>query len=68
MTGPHPDPERPRRDRPARRGQADGQLLAETESLCPRCLRRIPAARVAYGEDVYLRKACPDHGAWSTVI
>jgi hypothetical protein len=44
------------------------QILAETESVCPQCLARIPAQRVARGDDVYLRKACPEHGPFETVI
>jgi 7,8-dihydro-6-hydroxymethylpterin dimethyltransferase len=43
-------------------------ILSETESVCPECLARIPAQRVARGEDVYLRKSCPEHGAFSAVI
>ena len=33
-----------------------------TESLCPWCLRRIPARRSTEGDEVYLRKTCPEHG------
>jgi uncharacterized radical SAM superfamily Fe-S cluster-containing enzyme len=44
------------------------QVLAETESLCPHCLTRVPATRVARGDDVYLTKTCPEHGAFATVI
>ncbi len=44
------------------------QILAETESVCPQCLVRIPAQRVARGENVYLRKVCPEHGPFETVI
>lgn len=43
-------------------------VLSETESVCPVCLARIPAQRMARGEDVYLRKTCPDHGDFSAVI
>jgi uncharacterized radical SAM superfamily Fe-S cluster-containing enzyme len=43
-------------------------VVGQTESVCPTCLRRLPATRVAVGEDVYLRKTCPDHGDFSTVI
>ena len=43
-------------------------LVGRTESVCPRCLCRLPAARVARGEDVFLRKVCPEHGEVSTVI
>lgn len=44
------------------------QTLSQTESVCPECLRRIPAARVLRGEDVYLEKTCPEHGFFSAVI
>lgn len=44
------------------------RALSATESLCPRCLRRIAAERVAEGDDVYLCKRCPDHGEFKTVI
>jgi hypothetical protein len=47
---------------------ASSRLLSMTESVCPQCLRRIPASRVAVGDDVYLCKECPEHGAFSTVI
>lgn len=43
-------------------------VLAETESLCPDCLRRIPAKRVAQGEHVFLEKVCPEHGSCRTKI
>jgi uncharacterized radical SAM superfamily Fe-S cluster-containing enzyme len=44
------------------------QVLSETESVCPECLARIPATRVAHGDDVYLKKTCLEHGDFSTVI
>jgi uncharacterized radical SAM superfamily Fe-S cluster-containing enzyme len=44
------------------------QILSETESVCPECLARIPATRVARGDDVYLKKTCPEHGDCSAVI
>lgn len=44
------------------------ELLGETESLCPVCLRVIPARRVADGGDVYLEKSCPDHGPHKVLI
>jgi uncharacterized radical SAM superfamily Fe-S cluster-containing enzyme len=43
-------------------------VISETESVCPECLGRIPAQRVARGEDVYLCKTCPEHGHFSAVI
>ncbi len=39
-----------------------------THSLCPVCLARIPAHRVARGQDVFLEKQCPDHGAFGSLI
>jgi len=41
---------------------------ALTESVCPECLARIPAERVVRGGEVYLRKRCPRHGAFETII
>jgi len=41
---------------------------SETESLCPVCLQRIPAAREIVGHEVFLVKSCPEHGDFRTVI
>jgi uncharacterized radical SAM superfamily Fe-S cluster-containing enzyme len=46
----------------------DQRVLSLTESLCPVCLDKIPAARVACGREVYLEKVCPRHGPFRTVI
>jgi hypothetical protein len=43
-------------------------ILAETESLCPICLAKIPAQRFVEGDDVYLEKTCPEHGHFQTLI
>jgi len=43
-------------------------LLGETESLCPVCLRRVAARRVAEDDDVYLEKDCPEHGPHRALI
>ena len=43
-------------------------VLSQTESLCPECLSRIPAFKVAVGKDVYVDKTCPNtanSGWWS---
>ncbi|MEA4907504.1 MAG: radical SAM protein [Anaerolineaceae bacterium] len=53
---------------PVNGSQPRAELLAVTESVCPECLRRLPARRVARGENVYLEKTCPQHGFFSTVI
>jgi uncharacterized radical SAM superfamily Fe-S cluster-containing enzyme len=39
-----------------------------TESLCPVCLRCLPAERVSCGEAVELVKTCPDHGTFRAVV
>jgi 7,8-dihydro-6-hydroxymethylpterin dimethyltransferase len=43
-------------------------VLSTTESLCPMCLQRIDAQRIAEGDAVYLRKSCPEHGEFKTII
>jgi len=45
-----------------------GILLGTTESVCPECLARIEAQRIAENGDVYLVKSCPEHGRFKTVI
>lgn len=42
--------------------------LSPTESVCPVCLDRIPAERVAEGDAVYLEKSCRKHGSFRAVI
>ena len=44
------------------------QMLSRTESLCPRCLSRIPAYYVKDGEMVYLIRHCDDHGGFQTMV
>ena len=43
-------------------------VIGQTYSLCPECLKKIPAERVAFGGDVYLEKECPIHGEFRVVI
>lgn len=47
---------------------ASAQVLSTTESLCPVCLRRIDAERIAEGDAVFLRKSCREHGEFKTII
>ena len=44
------------------------EIISETKSLCPTCLKVIPAVKVAQGRDVYLEKTCPDHGAFRSIL
>lgn len=46
----------------------DQQVLSGTESVCPRCLARVPAVRVARGNNIYLRKTCPEHGDFESLL
>jgi uncharacterized radical SAM superfamily Fe-S cluster-containing enzyme len=47
---------------------AAGAVLKETTSLCPVCLRAVPARVVSEGRTVYQHKACPEHGAFKTYL
>ena len=40
----------------------------ETHSLCPVCLKRLPARRVARDGTVLLERECPEHGAFSVPV
>jgi len=43
-------------------------VLSSTYSVCPECLKRIPAQRVARGDAIYLQKYCPEHGRYQVRI
>lgn len=43
-------------------------LNAVTRSVCPVCLKVIPAKRTQEGGSVYLEKTCPEHGTTRTLI
>ena len=38
------------------------------DSVCPECLKRIPAGKVFEGDNVFLEKHCPEHGLFSVKI
>ncbi len=40
----------------------DYTMLGTTQSLCPQCLRLVPAKIIVRGQRVYFRKRCPEHG------
>ena len=42
--------------------------MRNTLSLCPVCLKKIPAEYRVDDEDVYMDKACPEHGSFSTIV
>lgn len=47
---------------------SDDSVLAETTSLCPDCLERIPGRYEVRGDHVHLARECPDHGASSRQV
>ncbi len=53
---------------PERHPTPSDRVLSRTESVCPVCLKKLPASRVTDGTNVFLEKICPDHGHFQTVI
>ena len=47
---------------------ADRRLLKSTISLCPGCLRHVPAVVFARNGRVLMRKRCPEHGASEALV
>ncbi len=43
-------------------------IVSKTESVCPICLKKIDARRVAEGEIIWLEKSCPEHGDFCVEI
>ncbi len=43
-------------------------ILKTTTSVCPTCLTKVPAEVVTDGDDVLLRKECPEHGMQEALI
>jgi len=37
-------------------------IISETQSLCPICLKKIDAKKVLDENKVYMEKSCPDYG------
>jgi len=44
------------------------QAIFQTQSLCPECLKRIPAIRLARENDLFMKKTCPDHGEFEVLL
>ncbi|MCI8422343.1 MAG: radical SAM protein [Lawsonibacter sp.] len=42
--------------------------MHRTASVCPVCLKRIPAVRTERNGHMYQEKTCPEHGTFSTVL
>jgi len=58
-----PAPQPPAASRPVR-----SRSLGTTQSVCPVCLKRVEAERMASGAEVHLVKTCPEHGRFETVV
>ncbi len=50
------------------KNQEAGEIISLTQSVCPICLKQIPAERVKENDCVFLRKTCEEHGGFKTVI
>ncbi|MFZ4462991.1 MAG: radical SAM (seleno)protein TrsS [Bacteroidales bacterium] len=46
----------------------DGKFLYRTWSICPVCLKTLPAQRIRLGDEVYLKKSCSEHGPFESII
>ncbi|MDL2317234.1 radical SAM protein [Desulfovibrio sp. OttesenSCG-928-A18] len=45
------------------------ELLSHSKSLCPVCLRALPASLVSTADgETYIRRVCPEHGPFSGLI
>ncbi|MDL2253484.1 radical SAM protein [Ruminococcaceae bacterium OttesenSCG-928-I18] len=47
---------------------AASSVLENTYSLCPVCMKKIPAAYLQEEGAVYLDKTCAEHGHWHTLV
>lgn len=43
-------------------------VIRSTSSVCPVCLKRLPADIVQRGQKYFLVKSCPEHGSFSAVV
>ena len=48
--------------------EVDVEILHETQSLCPVCLRRLDARYVRRGQSILLERTCPEHGTFAVDI
>ena len=48
--------------------EVDVEILHETQSLCPVCLRRLDARYVRQGQSILLERTCPEHGTFAVDI
>ena len=48
--------------------EVDVEILHETQSLCPVCLRRLDARYVRRGQSILLERTCPERGTFAVDI
>ncbi|MBV4418147.1 radical SAM protein [Clostridium tyrobutyricum] len=46
----------------------NSNLISETESICPCCLKKISAKKILKHNKVYMEKYCHEHGKFTTII
>jgi 7,8-dihydro-6-hydroxymethylpterin dimethyltransferase len=46
----------------------EGSVIRATYSVCPICLARVPAERLRADGQVFLRKTCPAHGTFQSIV
>ena len=44
------------------------KTIRQTYSVCPICLKQIPAEKVRINNEIIMKKSCPDHGNFETVV
>ncbi len=44
------------------------KIINETQSLCPECLKKIPARHIEDDGKVFLEKECPEHGTYQVLV
>ena len=55
-------------DHPCAEGFGRGRPVKKTTSLCPSCLKRIPASVFERQGEIWLDKQCADHGLFSALL
>ena len=48
--------------------QSLNRVVRRTKSVCPECLRQLPASIILRGENYYITRTCPEHGKFTALI
>ncbi len=43
-------------------------IIGRTESVCPVCLKKLPASKMAEADGIYMEKNCPEHGPFRALL